>query len=232
MRALLVLAISLMAGNAWAQTPDPGQVDRALGAWELSNPSGTRKCGVTFRPDRLGRGLALTLEPACQQTFPALAGITGWTVAPNGNILWLDREGLAQFDFGETEVGIFEAIRPGDATVYFLTNLGLAGTIPPSIEEVTGPWTIGQPRGRPLCRLTLRPELAADAGPLEQRFALDVGPGCERSVAALGLASWRLDRELLLLIGTGRQSVSFRREPGGRWLKVPPDNRPLTMTRD
>jgi len=225
--------LAVLAVSAMAQSAPSAQIDRALGRWELSNPSGTRKCAVTFRPERAGQGHALSIDPQCAQAFPAVQAVGAWPVAPNGNIRWLDQGGAVAFDFGETEVGIFEALRPGDPNVYFLTNLGLAGTQLPSADEVTGPWTIGQPRGRPLCTITLSPELAGDAGPLEQRYRLEVATGCERSLAALRLMSWRLERELLILIGQDRSSLSFRRETGGnRWLKVPPDNRPLTLTRD
>lgn len=243
MRPLLAFAVlTCLVGESVAQAPAPApvpatnearpaQIDRAVGPWELSNPAGDRKCDVLFKPERAGTGLALDFAPACILTFPAIADIVAWSVSPEGSIQWLDRIGAVAFDFGETEVGIFEAIRAGDGAVYFLTNRGLAGTTLPTADEVVGTGTLGQPRGRALCRLTFKPDLAANAGPLEQRFALEVGEGCERAVTALGLTSWRLERELLVLQGSGG-SLSFKRDPDGRWAKVPADGRPLVINRD
>ena len=96
---------------------------------------------------------------------------------------------------------------------------------------MTGIWSLGQPRGRALCNLTFQSELAAGAGPLEQRFALEIGAGCERSIVALALASWRLERELLVIQGGGTTTLTFKREADGRWVKTPADNRPLVMSR-
>lgn len=226
--------LSLAPAVARAQTPPlpaPAQIERAAGPWELSNPAGDRKCALTFKADRAGPGLALAFDAACARTFPVTAGIAAWTIGPTGGIVWLDRAGASALDFEETEVGIFEALKPGDPNVYFLTNLGLAGTALPTADEVTGQWSLGQPRGRALCNLTFQPELAAGAGPLEQRFALEIGEGCERSVAALGLSSWKLERELLVIFGTGTMRLTFRREADGRWAKVPVDTRPLVMSR-
>lgn len=237
MRKVIAAAVlALVPSDLWsqtapAQTPDPAQVERAVGPWELSNPAGDRKCAVTFRPDRVGSSRALTLAETCAATFPAVAGIAGWTISPSGGIRWTDRAGAPVLDFEETEVGIFESLRPGDSNVYFLTNLGLAGKTLPTADEVAGMWTLGQPRGRALCSLTLKQELADGAGALEQRFAVEVAGGCERSVAALGLNHWRLERELLVLGGQGPSALSFKREPDGRWVKTPVDSRPLVMSR-
>ena len=243
MRALIAFAmLTCLVGQAAAQAPAPpaapatpearpAQVERAVGPWELSNPAGDRKCDVMFKSERAGPGLALGFALACLATFPAIADIAAWNVTAEGNVLWLDRTGAVAFDFGETEVGIFEAIRPGDGAVYFLTNRGLAGTALPTAEEVVGTGMLGQPRGRAQCRLTFRPDLAASAGPLEQRFVLEVGDGCERAITTLGLTTWRLERELLVLQGGGG-SLSFKRDPDGRWAKVPADGRPLVIQRD
>lgn len=228
--AALMVVVAPACVRAQAPAADPAQIERAVGPWELSNPAGDRKCAVTFKPERLGTGRALQLAEACATTFPGVAGMVAWTIGPTGGIRWMDRAGTATFDFDETEVGIFESLRPGDSNVYFLTNLGLAGTSLPTADDVAGLWTLGQPRGRSLCSLALRQELAANAGALEQRFAIEIAEGCERSVAALGLSHWRLERELLVLGGRG-QSLTFKREPDGRWIKTPPDSRPLVMIR-
>lgn len=234
--ALALLATSFLvfaaaAVRAQAPTPpDAALTERAIGPWELSNPAGSRKCGVTLKADRVGPGRGVALGEGCAATFPAVSTVTAWTVAPNGAIRWLDREGQPVFDFEETEVGIFESLRQGDPTVYFLTSLTLAGKALPTVDELLGGWSLGQPRGRGLCALTLKQELAAGAGALEQRFALEIAPGCERSVAALGLAHWRLERELLVLGGQAG-TLSFKREDDGRWTKTPADNRPLVLSR-
>jgi hypothetical protein len=232
--ALLATSFLLLTGPpAGAQAPAPPDaalVERAVGPWELSNPAGNRKCGVTLKADWVGPGRGVALGEGCAATFPAVAAVSAWTVAPNGAIRWLDREGQPVFDFEETEVGIFESLRQGDPTVYFLTSLTLAGKALPAADELLGGWTLGQPRGRALCALTLKQELAAGAGALEQRFAMEIGAGCERSIAALGLAHWRLERELLVL-GGASGALSFKREDDGRWTKTPADNRPLVLSR-
>lgn len=231
--AVLMLAIAPTCAPAQAPpaaVPDPARIERSVGPWELSNPAGSRKCPVTFRPERLGSGRVLQFGGTCATTFPGVAGMVSWTLGPSGGIRWMDGTGTTVFDFDETEVGIFESLRPGDSSVYFLINLGLASTALPTADDVTGLWTLGQPRGRSLCSLTLKQELAAGAGPLEQRFAMETAEGCERSVAALGLSHWRLERELLVLGGRS-QNLTFKREPDGRWIKTPVDSRPLVMVR-
>lgn len=236
-RALPILAAPVLAFGLATQAAGqdaargaPARVERALGAWELSNPAGDRKCEVAFRADRAGSGFSLAFHSGCAALFPAVGQVAAWSVAPSGAIRWLDRAGTVLFEFDETDLGIFESLRPGDPTVYFLTNLSLAGRQPPAADEVAGVWTIGQPTGRALCTLDLKAELAADAGALEQRFALSVTDGCERSIAALGLASWRLEREILVVVGRSG-SLSFRRDADGRWVKTPQDNRPLLLGR-
>lgn len=227
------LALAL-AGPTFAQGRPPvdqARVERAIGPWELSNPAGNRKCAVEFRDRPAGPGLSLALSPACREAFPATAGVAAWGVSSAGNLLWLDAQGQPLFDFGETEVGVFEALRPGDPNVYFLTNLGLAGIQLPQADEVAGLWGLGRPGARPTCALELKADLAADLGVLEQRFAVEIRPGCERSIATLGLASWRLERELLMIFGTGPNILSFRREADGRWTKTPADSRPLSLSR-
>ncbi len=234
--ALALLATSFLvfaAPVARAQAPSPPDAaltERAIGPWELSNPAGSRKCAVTLRSERAGPGRGLTLAEGCSATFPAVGSVTAWTIAPNGAIRWLDRAGQPVFDFEETEVGIFESLRQGDPTVYFLTSLTLAGKALPTADELLGGWSLGQPHGRALCAMTLKQELAAGAGALEQRFALDIAPGCERSITALGLAHWRLERELLVFGGQAG-TLSFKREEDGRWTKTPADNRPLVLSR-
>lgn len=231
--ALLVILFA-PAEAARAQTPaaqpDGALIERAVGAWELSNPAGSRKCAVTLRAERAGTARALTFGEGCVATFPAVAAIVAWSVGPTGSIRWIDRAGQPAFDFEETEVGIFESLRQGDPNVYFLTSLALAGKALPTADEIAGTWSLGQPSGRSLCALLLKQELAAGAGALEQRFAVEIAAGCERSIAALGLSHWRLERELLVFGGrTG--TLSFRREEDGRWTKTPPDNRPLVLSR-
>lgn len=229
----VVLAVAAFAASpATAQTP--AQVERSVGPWELSNPSGQRKCDLEFRAARQRAGAveayALAFGPRCREAFPATSAVIAWSLAQNGNLVWLDANGHPLFDFGETEVGIFEALRAGDPIVYFLTNLGLVGTALPLPEEVAGRWGLGRPGQRPACTLVLRDTLAPQAGLMDQRFGLEVVQGCERSLAALGFSTWRLERELLLIEGANAQVLTFKRDADGRWLKVPPDNRPLALT--
>lgn len=236
MPPVFALLVVLMAapGAAHGQTPSPAPdaalTERAVGAWELSNPAGSRKCAVTLKADRAQTGRALAFGEGCVTAFPAVAAIVAWSVGPSGSIRWIDRAGKPAFDFEETEVGIFESLRQDDPNVYFLTSLALAGKTLPTADEIAGTWTLGQPSGRNLCALLLKQELAAGAGALEQRFAVEVTAGCERSVAALGLAHWRLERELLVFGGRAG-TLSFKREADGRWTKTPADNRPLVLFR-
>jgi hypothetical protein len=227
---VLMAAPGTAHGQAPPAQPDAALTERAVGAWELSNPAGSRKCAVTLKPERAGAGRVLTFGEGCVAAFPAIAAIVAWSVGPAGSIRWIDRGGQAAFDFEETEVGIFESLRQGDPTVYFLTSLALAGKTLPTADELAGAWTLGQPSGRSLCGLLLKQELAAGAGALEQRFAVEVAAGCERSVAALGLSHWRLERELLVFGGRAG-TLSFKREEDGRWTKTPADNRPLLLSR-
>lgn len=235
-RALAIAGLGALAlsapAHAQVRAPiDQARVERAVGPWELSNPAGNHKCSVEFRDRPAGPGLSLTLSPACREAFPATAAVAAWGISSAGNLLWLDAQGKPLFDFGETEVGVFEALRPGDPNVYFLANLGLAGIELPRADEVAGLWGLGRPGARPTCALDLKADMPADLGILEQRLAVEIRPGCERSIMNLGLASWRLERELLMIFGTGSNILSFRREQDGRWTKTPADSRPLALTR-
>jgi len=71
-----------------------------------------------------------------------------------------------------------------------------------SADQLFGEWMLLKEFEKPLCKLTLSNAAAAGT----ETYKLTVKPGCDASIAGIGLTTWRLDRDELVLAG-----------PGGAW---------------
>ncbi|HKA70719.1 MAG TPA: AprI/Inh family metalloprotease inhibitor, partial [Xanthobacteraceae bacterium] len=88
----LLAALGLLAGSPAAQA----QSDAAkamVGTWELSNADRDRTCTVNFKLGPSSASYPIELDGKCQQVFPAVRGIAGWTFGRNDNLLLVDAAG-------------------------------------------------------------------------------------------------------------------------------------------
>jgi hypothetical protein len=98
-----------------------------------------------------------------------------------------------------------------------------AATVSP--EQVFGEWTLFKEFEKPLCSLTL--SSAAAGG---ENYKITVKPGCDASVADIGLLTWRLDSDGLLLSGRGG-SWRFSESDATTWERIPATSDPLVLMR-
>ena len=78
---------------------------------------------------------------------------------------------------------------------------------------------------KPLCRITL----SAEKGEGDVNKVV-IKPGCSKVIAAFGLATWRLDRDQLVLAGKGGAWRFAEAEPT-TWERVPLSADPLLLVR-
>ena len=106
-----------------------------------------------------------------------------------------------------------------------------AGRVMPSegerFQQRTGPYLDRLLREfeKPLCKLTLS---NASAG--GESYKITVKPGCDASVAGLGLSTWRLDPDGLLLSGSGG-TWRFSESDPTTWERIPASTDPLVLMR-
>jgi hypothetical protein len=98
-----------------------------------------------------------------------------------------------------------------------------AETVTP--EQVFGEWTLLKEMDKPLCKLTL--SNAAAGG---ENSKITVKPGCDAAIAGLGLATWRLDSNELLLVGRGG-TWRFSESDATTWERLPPSADPMVLMR-
>jgi len=78
---------------------------------------------------------------------------------------------------------------------------------------------------KPLCKLTL--SIAAAGG---ETYKITVKPGCDASIAGLGLTTWRLSQDELVLSGRGG-SWRFSESDATTWERIPPSADPMVLMR-
>jgi len=217
----------LAAGIAYAQTPAEATSDAAkamIGAWEISNAARDKTCPVNFKADAVTGGFLLEFDPPCT-VFPSLKDVSVWTMGPKDAVRLLDSKGVIVLDFNEVESGMYEAERKGEGLFFMRTQAAIkAATV--SAEQLFGEWTLLQEAEKPLCKITL-----SDAASGDDAYKLVVKPGCNAAIAGLGLATWRLDVNDLLLEGSGG-SWRFSESDAAVWERIPPSTDPMLMMRD
>jgi hypothetical protein len=136
----------------------------------------------------------------------------------------MDAKGAVLLDFSEVEAQMYEAERKGEGLYFMRTQAAIkAATV--SADQLFGEWALLQEIDKPLCKVTLS---SATAG--EQAFRITVRPGCAQPIAALGLSTWRLDRDELLLIGRGA-TWRFLESDSRTWERIPPSTDPMVLMR-
>jgi Protease inhibitor Inh len=224
---VVLAATSLGAGGAWTQGQAPAPSDAAkamIGAWEISNAARDKTCPLTFKLDTAAKGFALELDPGCAAAFPPLKDLAVWAMGPNDGVRLYDSKGLLLLDFSEVESHTYEAERKGEGLFFLRTQAAVrAATI--TADQLFGEWTLFKEFEKPLCKLTLS---NASAG--GENYKIAVKPGCDASIAGIGLLTWRLDRDELLLVGRGG-SWRFSESDATSWERIPPSADPLVLMR-
>ena len=120
---------------------------------------------------------------------------------------------------------MYEAERKGEGLFFMRTQAAIkAATV--SAEQMFGEWTLLQEADKPLCKLTL-----SNAANGDDTYKLVVKPGCTPPIADLGLATWRLEVNDLLLDGRGG-TWRFSESDATIWERIPPSTDPMLMMRD
>ena len=108
--------------------------------------------------------------------------------------------------------------------IYLSTQAAIkADTVTP--EQMFGEWALLKELNKPLCKLTL--SNAAAGG---ESYKITVKPGCDASVLDLGLATWRIDSNELLLVGRG-STWRFSESDSTTWERIPPSSDPMVLMR-
>jgi hypothetical protein len=223
-----LLGLGLCVGAAQAQAPAPAAPSEAakgmVGAWEISNAARDKTCPVTFSLDAGTGGFKLELDPACGTLFPSLKGVVVWVMGPKDAVRLLDAKGVIILDFSEVENRMYEAERKGEGLYFMRTQAAIkADTVTP--EQIFGEWALLKELDKPLCKLTLS---NASAG--SESYKITVKPGCDASIVDLGLTSWQLDSNDLLLVGRG-STWRFSESDTTTWERIPPSADPMVLMR-
>ena len=223
--ALLVLAASVPAA---AQAPAPSDAAKAMvGAWEMSNADRDKTCTVNFKLTAAGTSYGLDLDKKCNDAFPAIRAIVGWTFGRNDSLVLVDAGGKPVLELLEVEAGMYEGLRPNEER-YFLQNAAVAAASRDRpADDLFGDWTFV--RGgttKPICALTLA-NTAANA----DSFAINVKPGCDALITRFGPASWRMDRGQLVVLSSKGEIWRFEESDPTTWERIPRGRQPLSLVR-
>jgi hypothetical protein len=219
----VLLAFALSAGAAAAQAPSDA-TKAMVGAWEISNAARDKTCPLTFNLETATGGFKLELDTGCAAAFPSLKDIAVWAMGPKDAVRLYDAKGALLLDFTEVESHMYEAERKGEGLYFMRTQAAIkAATV--SADQLFGDWTLLAEMDKPLCRLTLSGTAAG-----EGIYRIAVKPGCAAAIAGLGLATWRLDRDGLFLIGRDA-SWRFSESDSTIWERIPPSTDPMVLMR-
>jgi hypothetical protein len=218
--ALIALGACVLPASAEA----PSEAAQAMvGAWEISNAARDKTCSVTFSLDTVEGGFKLDLDPACGGVFPSLKDLALWKIGANDSVLLLDTKRAVILDFSEVESRMYEAERKGEGLFFMRTPAAIRATaITP--DQLFGDWTLLQEFEKPLCKVTL-----SNVSVGGENYRIVIKPGCDAAIAALALATWRLDNNELLL--SGRTTWRFAESDTTTWERIPPSTDPMLLMR-
>ena len=119
---------------------------------------------------------------------------------------------------------MYEAERKGEGLFFMRTQAAIkAATV--SAEQLFGEWTLLQEFEKPLCKLTLSGTAAGEGTYQHRRQA-----GLHRGHCGLGLTTWRLESDELLLVGRGG-TWRFSESDATTWERIPPSTDPMLLMR-
>jgi hypothetical protein len=225
---LAALAILFLCNTLVLAQPSPPPVSDAakamVGTWEMSNSDRDKRCALTFSVDPAPRGLKLELEAACAGAFPTLKDVTAWGIDKNDMLRLLDGKGAVVFEFSEVEGGLYESDRKGEGLLFLQAQAALKPDTR-TVAEMFGDWRFLREVGKPLCTITFAKDKSAD-----NDYKVVVKQGCDASIAGLGLATWRLDHDQLVLSGRG-SVMRFTEADVTTWERIPLSTNPLLLVR-
>jgi hypothetical protein len=218
--AFLVLAVSTAVAHAQPAVTDAAR--EMVGGWELSNADRDKRCPVIFSVDPAPGGFKLELDAACATAFPQLKDIAAWGLGRNDALRLIDGRGAALIEFTEVEHGLFEGERKGEG-LFFLQTQAAVKAENRSVDDVFGNWRMLRELDKPLCTLTLTKDAS---GP--ENYKVIVRPGCDAAITAFAPATWRLDRDQIVLSGRGG-NWRFAESDPTTWERMPLSTDPLLL---
>ena len=221
---LTILALVGLSGVAGAQPPPGEAAKNMVGGWEISNAERDRRCPLTFSIDPTPGGFKLEFDPDCRTAFPTLDDVVAWNFGPKDTLHLYNAKGGTVLEFAEVENGMFESERGADGLLFLQTQTAVKVETR-TAEQMLGDWHLLREADKPLCRLTL----AAPAQGTDS-YRVVMKPGCDKTIAAFGLTSWRLDRDQLVLTGRGG-TWRFAESDATVWERVPLSTDPLLLVR-
>lgn len=225
---LVLVALAASLGLALAQPAPPPQATDAArdvaGNWEISNAERDKRCPVTFSIDATAGGFKLELDGVCATLFPPLKDVVAWMLGPNDAVRLLDARGAAVLELTAVESGMYEGERRGEGLYFMQAQAALKPDIR-TPEQMFGDWRFLRELNKPMCTLTLSDALEAGT-----TYKLVVKPGCDAEIAGLGLATWRLDRDQLVIAGRNGAWRFSESEPSV-WERFPLSTEPLLLMR-
>ncbi len=225
LRLSFLAAAFVIAGVAHAQTPatlsEPAKA--MIGAWEISNAARDKRCAVSFKSEAVAGGFKLEFDAPCTD-FPVLRDVGVWGIGPKDAVQLFDSKGTIILDFNEVESGMFEAERKGEGLFFMRSQAAIkAATVSP--DQLFGDWTLLQEADKPLCKITLSNAQSGD-----DTYRIVVKPGCSAPIMGLGLMTWRLEVNDLLLVGRAG-TWRFSESDATVWERIPPSTDPMVLMR-
>ena len=223
MLILLTCVATVSTGHAQAPVMSDAAKD-LVGAWEISNADRDKRCAVTFSTDPAPGGFKLEFDPGCGSAFPPLKDVVAWKLGSNDAVGLIDPKGNAVLQFNEVESGMYEGERKGEGLFFMQTQAAVKAETR-SADQLFGDWKLLRELDQPLCTLTL-----SDASDDGDKYKVVVKQGCDTAIASFGLTTWRLDRDQLLLTGSGG-TWRFTESDPATWERMPLSTDPLLLIR-
>jgi hypothetical protein len=227
-RSIIVAGFAVVVLSGWARAEPAAAVSEAakamVGGWEISDAARQRRCALTFGVDVAPVGYKLGLDAACAKAFPSLEAVAAWKLGDKDAVQLVDAKGVKVVEFNEVESGMYESERGAEGLLFLQTQAALKVETR-SPEQVFGDWQLLREVGKPLCRLVLSNAPAGDGA-----YKIVVRPGCNAAIGGMGFATWRLDRDQLVL--TGRTGLwRFSESDATIWERVPLSADPILLMR-
>jgi len=226
-RAIMLLTLLVLSTSGISSAPAPaGPSDAAkamVGKWEFSNADRDKVCNIVFRTDPNAVGMKLEFDQTCFALFPFIKEITGWRLADNDLLRFVNAKGKSILAFSEVESKMFEAPRPGEGILFITAADAVAPDI--TADQMNGDWAVVRGNGRTICTLTLSNTAAADG------FSLKLNPGCEGFVTRFNPVTWRMDRGGLTFSSNRGETWVFEADDPANWHRIPETNDPVLLVR-
>ena len=222
---LIAILTVLCSAPALAQKAAMGESAKGMlgDKWEFSNADRDKVCNIVFRTDPNAVGMKLEFDQTCLALFPFVKEITGWRLADNDLLRFVNAKGKSILAFSEVESKMFEAPRPGEGILFITAADAVAPDI--TADQMNGEWAVVRGNGRTICTLTLSNTAAADG------FSLKLNPGCEGFVTRFNPVTWRMDRGGLTFSSNRGETWVFEADDPANWHRIPETNDPVLLVR-